>query len=153
QEITICKSHDIFLILFCFLGVQSDIVLNQNSNEVKNPGESLRLTCQGSGQDSDGDTIAASDLNWIRQEPGKGLEWLAYISSRSITIEYATSIKGRFTISRDNSKQALYLDMNGLKIEDTATYYCARSTVRNFLVSLIQNPNKKLKKINTFCQC
>uniref|UniRef100_A0A8C4SYW6 Immunoglobulin V-set domain-containing protein n=1 Tax=Erpetoichthys calabaricus TaxID=27687 RepID=A0A8C4SYW6_ERPCA len=97
------RSHDILLILFCFLG-----------------------------QDSDGDTIAVYDLNWIRQEPGKGLEWLAYISSRSIAIEYATSIKGRFTISRDNSKQALYLDMSGLKIEDMATYYymgvyyCAR---------------------------
>ncbi|KAG2462189.1 HV348 protein, partial [Polypterus senegalus] len=135
---------------FC---VQSDIVLNQKSNESKNPGESLRLTCQGSGQDSDGNTIAAYGLHWIRQEPGKGLEWLAYISSGSGTIEYATSIKGRFTISRDNSKQALYLDMNSLKIEDTAIYYCARSTVRNILALLIQNPNKKLKEINTFCQC
>uniref|UniRef100_A0A8C4T200 Ig-like domain-containing protein n=1 Tax=Erpetoichthys calabaricus TaxID=27687 RepID=A0A8C4T200_ERPCA len=100
-----------------------DIVLTQKVSEVKKPGESLQLTCQGSGQDSSGRTVAAYDLHWIRQEPGKGLEWQAYINPGSSTIKYASSIKGRFTVSRDNSKQALYLDMSSLKPEDTAKYY------------------------------
>ncbi|KAG2462758.1 HV348 protein, partial [Polypterus senegalus] len=115
-------------------GVHSAIVLSQTNNEVRKPGESLRLTCQGSGQDSDGDTVTAYDLSWIRQEPGKSLEWLAEINPSSSTINYASSIKGRFTISRDNSKQALYLDMNSLKTEDTATYYCVVDTMRKFML-------------------
>uniref|UniRef100_A0A8C4SYW8 Immunoglobulin heavy variable 6-1 n=1 Tax=Erpetoichthys calabaricus TaxID=27687 RepID=A0A8C4SYW8_ERPCA len=101
-----------------------DIVLTQKDNEVKKPGESLRLTCQGSGQNSAGSSVTAYWLSWIRQEPGKGLEWLGYINPDSSNIKYASSIQGRFTISRDNSKQALYLDMNNLKTEDTAKYYC-----------------------------
>uniref|UniRef100_A0A8C4T1T4 Ig-like domain-containing protein n=1 Tax=Erpetoichthys calabaricus TaxID=27687 RepID=A0A8C4T1T4_ERPCA len=131
----------IFMFMTILSCVQSDIVLFQKSSEVKNLGESLRLICQGTGQDSSGRTIAAYNLNWIRQEPGKGLEWLAYIKYDSSATEYASSIKGRFTISRDNSKQALYLDMSSLKTKDTATYYCTTPTMRNFLISLIQNFN------------
>ncbi|KAG2462757.1 HV03 protein, partial [Polypterus senegalus] len=114
--------------------VHSAIVLSQRSNEVRKPGESLQLTCQGSGQDSAGNTVTAYYLSWIRQEPGKSLEWLAEINPSSGTINYASSIKGRFTISRDNSKQALYLDMNSLKTEDTATYYCPVDTMRKFML-------------------
>uniref|UniRef100_A0A8C4T623 Immunoglobulin heavy variable 6-1 n=1 Tax=Erpetoichthys calabaricus TaxID=27687 RepID=A0A8C4T623_ERPCA len=124
--------------------VRSDIVLSQKSTEVKKPGESLRLTCHGSGQDSAGNTFTDYYLNWIRQEPGKGLEWLGYISDDSSDVEYASSIQGRFTISRDNAKQVLYLDMNNLKTEDTATYFCATSTVNHFLLPLIQNPQQNL---------
>nr|prf Ig VH,anti-phenyloxazolone [Mus musculus] len=60
--------------------------------------------------------------------PGKALEWLGSVRNKAngYTTEYSASVKGRFTISRDNFQSILYLQMNTLRTEDSATYYCAR---------------------------
>nr|8DAM_C Chain C, Nanobody E8 [Lama glama] len=83
-------------------------------------GGSLRLSCAASGR-----TFSKNAMGWFRQAPGKEREFVVAISWSGRNTYYADSVKGRFTISRDNAKNTVDLQMNSLKPEDSAVYYCA----------------------------
>ncbi|CAI5674955.1 unnamed protein product [Oreochromis niloticus] len=114
----------VLLVAFFLPGVTGQSMESiPSSPVVKRPGETLSLSCRGSGF-----TFTCCGMSWIRQQPGKGLEWIGVGHIPSSNNRYASSLRGRIEVSRDDSNSMVHLRLSNLKPEDSAVYYCARHT-------------------------
>nr|NDP11832.1 immunoglobulin mu heavy chain [Bos taurus] len=101
-------------------GVLSQVQLRESGPSLVKPSQTLSLTCTVSGFSLD-----LYNVGWVRQAPGKALEWLGGVSSTGST-DYNPALKYRLSITKGNSKSQVSLLASSVTPEDTATYYCAK---------------------------
>nr|NDP13376.1 immunoglobulin mu heavy chain [Bos taurus] len=101
-------------------GVLSQVQLRESGPSLVKPSQTLSLTCTVSGF-----SLSSYGVGWVRQAPGKALECLGGISSGGNTA-YNPALKSRLSITKDNSKSQVSLQLSSVTREDTATYYCVK---------------------------
>nr|NDP12318.1 immunoglobulin mu heavy chain [Bos taurus] len=101
-------------------GVLSQVQLRESGPSLVKPSQTLSLTCTTSGF-----SLSSYGVGWVRQAPGKALEWVGGISTSGSTC-LNPALKSRLSITKDNSKSQVSLSVSSVTIEDTATYYCAK---------------------------
>nr|NDP12793.1 immunoglobulin mu heavy chain [Bos taurus] len=101
-------------------GVLSQVQLRESGPSLVKPSQTLSLTCTVSGI-----SLSSGAVVWVRQAPGKTLEWVGGVADGRYTY-YNPSLKSRLSITKDNSNSQLSLSVSSVTPEDTATYYCAK---------------------------
>uniref|UniRef100_UPI0032D6DB3E W3-01 Fab Heavy Chain n=1 Tax=Simiiformes sp. TaxID=70699 RepID=UPI0032D6DB3E len=103
----------------------SQVQLQESGPGLVKPSETLSLTCAVSGG-----SFSSDWWGWIRQPPGKGLEWIGTIYGSGGSNYLNPSLKSRVTLSVDTSKNQFSLRLSSVTAADTAVYYCARGSGR-----------------------
>nr|NDP18952.1 immunoglobulin gamma heavy chain [Bos taurus]NDP19071.1 immunoglobulin gamma heavy chain [Bos taurus] len=102
-------------------GVLSQVQLRESGPSLVKPSQTLSLTCTTSGF-----SLRSYTIGWVRQAPGKALEWLGDVSSGGMAC-LNPALKSRLSITKDDSKSQVSLSVSSVATEDTATYYCTKS--------------------------
>nr|NDP12418.1 immunoglobulin mu heavy chain [Bos taurus] len=101
-------------------GVLSQVQLRESGPSLVKPSQTLSLTCTTSGF-----SLSSFAVGWVRQAPGKALEWIGGVGGRGNTC-FNPALKSRLSITKDNSRGQVSLSISSVTTEDTATYYCAK---------------------------
>nr|NDP17756.1 immunoglobulin gamma heavy chain [Bos taurus] len=99
-------------------GVLSQVQLRESGPSLVKPSQTLSLTCTAPGF-----SLVDKTIGWVRQAPGKALEWLGSVDAGTNT-GYNPGLKSRLGITKDSSKSHVSLVVSSVTAEDSATYYC-----------------------------
>ena len=77
------------------------------------PSQMLSLNCAVSG----GSVTSSYYWNWIRQRPGRALEWMGYWTGST---SYNPTFQGRISITADSSQNQVSLQLSSVTTEDRA---------------------------------
>uniref|UniRef100_A0A3B4WWD0 Ig-like domain-containing protein n=1 Tax=Seriola lalandi dorsalis TaxID=1841481 RepID=A0A3B4WWD0_SERLL len=119
-DLKVCQ---MMFIVSLLTGVWSEIKLDQSPSEVKRPGDTVKMSCVISGY-----SMTDYYIHWIRQRPGKALEWIGRMNTGSNSAIYGSSFQSRFPMTEDVSSSTQYLQVKSLTAEDSAVYFCARES-------------------------
>ena len=117
--------HENLLPCALFTGTLAQIQLVQSGPELKQPGETVKISFKTSGY-----TFTSYGMNWVKQAPGKGLKWVGWINTNTGNPTYAEDFKEWFAFSLETSASTAYLQISSLKNEEITTYYFARHSVK-----------------------
>nr|5LQB_H Chain H, anti-hIL2 FAB fragment heavy chain [Mus musculus] len=97
------------------------VQLQQSGAELVRPGTSVKVSCKASGY-----AFTNYLIEWVKQRPGQGLEWIGVINPGSGGTNYNEKFKGKATLTADKSSSTAYMQLSSLTSDDSAVYFCAR---------------------------
>ncbi|EGW14309.1 Ig heavy chain V region 102 [Cricetulus griseus] len=90
------------------------------------PGFSVKLSCKASGI-----TFTDYYVNWVKQRPGQGLEWVGDIDPENGDTDYNQKFQGEATITADTSSSTAYMEVSSLTSEDSGVLHGWAHSVSN----------------------
>ncbi|OBS81770.1 hypothetical protein A6R68_24240, partial [Neotoma lepida] len=121
QVLTMGWSWIILFLLSVTTSVHSQVQLQQSGPELVRPGTSVKLSCKASGY--------TGYINWVKQRPGQGLEWIGNIDTRDSETNYNQKFQGKAKLTADKSSSTAYMELSSLTSEESAVYYCATHSI------------------------